>query len=377
VPSTSAPTRRFVSSPRAAGASCASSAGSGKGASTYRIAEADWAVIVSADVGASLLGLHSRYTLLGWSIAFALAAAVAILLLSARWLARPLLDIRQALHVPGRSPHDPLAVEAATRRLHEYDELVTAFNELGADFTAVERELVQAEKTSLLGQLASGLAHEMGTPLNVITGNAQYLLRKVPVEDPRRPALEQIISQAQRIAAMIRRLLDVSRPAEARLVPVDLGAVIRQTLEIVPSLSRDVELYHDLDPDLGPVLADPKLPARAMNLVVNAWKTMKGGRLRGDRRRDLGRRRRAGLRGGDGVRHRLRDPARAPFPDLRAFFTASPPRGTGLNLAIVRRIVHSRRPVEWTAPWGAARGTLRLRRLNGSGEPHRKRQEGR
>jgi len=50
---------------------------------------------------------------------------------------------------------------------------------------------------------------------------------------------------------MIRRLLDVSRPAEARLVPVDLAAVIRQTLEIVPGLSRSVELHCDLDPDLG------------------------------------------------------------------------------------------------------------------------------
>ena len=350
----------------------------------HRITEADWAVIVSADVGASLLGLHSRYTLLGWSIAFALAAAVAILLLSSRWLARPLLDIRRALHVPGRSPHDPLAVEAATRRLHEYDELVTAFNELGADFTAVERELVQAEKTSLLGQLASGLAHEMGTPLNVITGNAQYLLRKVPVEDPRRPALEQIISQAQRIAAMIRRLLDVSRPAEARLVPVDLAAVIRQTLEIVPGLSRSVELHCDLDPDLGPVLADPKLLEHAlMNLVANACQAMpKGGRLAvvtgAETSVDAG--------GPAFAVVMVSDTGCGIPPEhlsriFEPFFTTKPhPEGTGLGLAIVERIVrqHGGRVEVDSAVGRGTVVTLRLRPAPlGSGEPHRKRQEGR
>ena len=350
----------------------------------HRLAEADWAVVVSADVGASLLGLRGRYALLGWSIAFALAAAIAILLLSSRWLARPLLDIRRALHDPDRSPHEPLDVEAATRRVAEYDELVTAFDELGADFTAVERELVQAEKTSLLGQLASGLAHEMGTPLNVITGNAQYLLRKVPADDPRRPALEQIVSQAQRIAAMIRRLLDVSRPAEARLVPVDVAAVVRQTLEIVPGLSRNVEVRCDLDPDLGPVLADPKLLEHAlMNLIVNACQAMpSGGRL-------------AVVTGAETVTDASVAPAAVvivsdtgcgiPPENLprifEPFFTTKPhPEGTGLGLAIVERIVRQHGgQVEVQSAVG--RGTavvLRLRPVPlASAEPRARHEEGR
>ena len=68
------------------------------------------------------------------------------------------------------------------RRLAEVDELVSAFDELSARYAATEGELVQAEKAALLGQLASGVAHEMGTPLNVITGNVQYLLRRTPEE---------------------------------------------------------------------------------------------------------------------------------------------------------------------------------------------------
>jgi signal transduction histidine kinase len=331
-----------------------------------RLEEADWGVVVSADVGTGLLGLRTRYQLLGWSIAFALAAAVAILLLSSRWVTRPLLDIRRALRDPDRPAQAPLRVEPATREVAEYDDLIEAFDELGADFAAVERELVQAEKASLLGQLASGLAHEMGTPLNVITGNAQYLLRKAPAGAAARPMLEQIVSQAQRIAAMIRRLLDVSRPATARLVPVDVSAVVRQALDIVAGVSRGVEVRCDLDEGAGPVLADPKLLEHAlMNLIVNACQAMPaGGRL-------------ALITGVESAA----EPAAAPWVVVQVvdtgcgippehlprifepFFTTKPhPEGTGLGLAIVERIVRQhggRVEVDSTA----GRGTVVLLRL--------------
>jgi len=247
----------------------------------HRLVGADWAVVVSADVGASLIGLRSRTRWLLWSIAFAVAAAVAILAATSRQLVRPVLEIVRSLREPGRDPKAPLDLPPSLRRVREHDQLVGAFDELAAEVAAVERELVQAEKASLLGQLASGLAHEMGTPLNVITGNAEYLLRKVGADDPARPPLELIVRQGQRIAAMIRRLLDVSRPAEARLVPVELEPLVRQCLEIVPGLHRGIELRCDLDTELPLVLADPKLLEHAlMNLVLNGCQAMPmGGHL--------------------------------------------------------------------------------------------------
>jgi signal transduction histidine kinase len=246
-----------------------------------RLADVDWGIVVSTDVGAELIGLRGRYWWFGVSILCAVGAALAILAVTTRRLVRPLLDIARVLRYPGRDPTSPLEVAPATRRLREYDELVTAFDELGSEVAAVERELVQAEKASLLGQLASGLAHEIGTPLNVITGNAEYLMRKADEADPARPALELIVRQGQRIAAMIRRLLDVSRPAEARLVPVALAPLVAQSLEIVPGLNRNVEVRTDLEPELPPVLADPKLLEHVlMNLILNACQAMpEGGRL--------------------------------------------------------------------------------------------------
>lgn len=329
----------------------------------HRLSGVDWAVVVSADVGASLIGIRSRARWLLWSTVFAVAAAVAILAVTSRLLVKPVLEIARALRQPGRDPKAPLDIASSLRRVREHDELIGAFDELAAEVAAVERELVQAEKASLLGQLASGLAHEMGTPLNVITGNAEYLLRKVGADDPARQPLELIVRQGQRIAAMIRRLLDVSRPAEARLVPVALEPLVRQCLEIVPGLHPGIELRCDLDPDLPRVLADPKLLEHAlMNLVLNACQAMpSGGRLA-----VVG-----GIVEGEGrlpVALAVSDTgcgiAREHLPRIfEPFFsTKAQGEGTGLGLAIVDRILRQHgATIEVTSAPG--RGTVMLLRM--------------
>ena len=278
----------------------------------HRAAESGWGVVVSADIDTRLVALRDRYRALALSIAFALLAALAILLWTSRRLARPLLDIRDALRAGDRPGRSPLGVPGSARDIAEYDELVGAFDDLSARFAATERELVQAEKTLLLGQLASGLAHEIGTPLNVISGNAQYLLKKAGPDHPAAATLQLIVKQAERITAMIRRLLDFSRPTEARLVAVDLGAVVRQVVEMVPGMTRKVEVRTDIDPATPPVLGDPRLLEHALvNLIVNARQAMPdGGTLSivvGVGTPDEQRRRRRGAPGVPaGRRHRLR-----------------------------------------------------------------------
>jgi signal transduction histidine kinase len=298
-----------------------------------------WGVVVSADVGSRVLAARDRAVALACSIVFALATAVAILLWTSRRLVTPLLDIGRALGAARREASRPLPVRPSTRRFAEYDALVRAFDGLNAEVAEVERELVSAERASVLGQLASGLAHEMGTPLNVITGNAQYLLRKSAPDSPSRPVLQQIVSQAERIAAMIRRLLDLSRPTPPQLAPVELGAVVERALEMVPRLRRNVDVRLAVDPGLPLVLADPKLLEHALlNLVVNACQAMPdGGALTISATVD-------GAADDRTVELRIADtgvgiPAENLGRVFEPFFTTKPPdQGTGLGLAIVERI---------------------------------------
>jgi len=315
-----------------------------------------WGVVVSADDGERLLAVRDRYLAVGWSIAFALVVAALILLWTSRRLGAPLVDIVRALQAPERLAHAPLRVRQATRTVREYDQLVQAFDELGAEVAEVERELVAAGRSALLGQLASGLAHEMGTPLNVISGNAQYLLRKTGPAEASRRVLEQIVDQSRRIADMIRRLLDLSRPSKVRLVPVDPVTLVRQALEVLPAVSREIEVRTELEPDLPRVLADPKLLEHALlNLLVNACQAMPSGgvlTLRVALEPD-------GREPGPGSRPQVAIEVRDTGCGigetelehiLEPFYTTKAQgKGTGLGLAIVDRIVRQHRGRLWVA----------------------------
>jgi signal transduction histidine kinase len=311
-----------------------------------RLASLDWSVVVSADLGSRLVGLRERYRVLGWTIVFSLFAVMAIVLWTSRRLARPLLEIRDALRASSRLVGEPLEVPASTREVVEYAELLREFDNLSLRFAATERELVQAEKASLLGQLASGVAHEIGTPLNVMSGNAQYLLRKLNPDDPARSALQQIVGQAERITEMLQQLLDFARPTEARRVPFDLRDVVTQTLEMVSAVLRRVDIEVDIDPMTPPVMGDPRLLEHALlNLIVNACQAMSsGGRL--SLVVGVGMPQEAGPASDERwVCCRVSDTGCGIAPEnlgriFQPFYTTKPQgEGTGLGLAIVERIV--------------------------------------
>ena len=310
-----------------------------------RLANADWSVVVSADIGSRLVNLRQRYRVLGWTILFSIAAVIAILLWTSHRLAHPLLEIRAALGTSSRPAGEPLRVTASVSDVAEYADMLHEFDNLSLRFAAAERELVRVEKASLLGQLASGIAHEMGTPLNVISGNAQYLLRKLATADSARPVLQQVVKQSERITEMVHQLLDFARPTEVRRVALDVRSVVEQTLEMVSSVLRGVEVEVALDPETPAVIGDPRLLEHALlNLVVNARQAMPdGGRLS----ITAGAATRRDERSGDEqrwVRCRVADTGCGIAPEhlgriFEPFYTTKLQGGTGLGLAIVERIV--------------------------------------
>ena len=85
------------------------------------------------------------------------------------------------------------------------------------DRVTLTQEVQQAEKLAVVGQLAAGIAHQIGTPLNVISGSAEYLLMEWGDEKPRPQELEIIIAQTDRITKLIQQLLNFARPARMEL----------------------------------------------------------------------------------------------------------------------------------------------------------------
>jgi PAS domain S-box-containing protein len=147
----------------------------------------------------------------------------------------------------------------------------------------LENQLVQSEKLSSIGLLAAGVAHEVNTPLAVITSQAQMLMKQIPPEDPRGRTLDKIIKQAFRASEIVNNLLKFSRVSGSEHTELDLNKLIRETLSLVDPMLKasKISLNAQLDSDLPPVYGNSgKLQQVFMNLIMNARDAMpRGGEL--------------------------------------------------------------------------------------------------
>ena len=139
----------------------------------------------------------------------------------------------------------------------------------------------RAEKLAALGELSAVVAHELGNPLNAISGNLQMLEDDVTIEDRDRH-LSVVRAEVKRMIEILHHILESTRVRTERS-PVDLNAVIQDVLAVnIPGFSpRSIELVTDLPQGLAPVAADPQtLHGVIFNLVTNAIQAMpQGGEL--------------------------------------------------------------------------------------------------
>jgi signal transduction histidine kinase len=156
------------------------------------------------------------------------------------------------------------------------------FNDL-TERVNLEDQLMQAEKLSSIGLLAAGVAHEVNTPLAVITSNAQMLVRQMDPEDPRTRTLEKIVAQAFRASEIANNLLKFSRIGSSEYSDLDVNRVISESHSLVEPMLKAarVTVNSQLKSSLPPVYGNAgKLQQVFMNLIMNARDAMpRGGEL--------------------------------------------------------------------------------------------------
>jgi two-component system, NtrC family, sensor kinase len=144
----------------------------------------------------------------------------------------------------------------------------------------LEDQLVQTEKLHSLGLLAAGVAHEVNTPLAVISNYIQMLARQLPPDDPRHKLIEKIVGQTFRASEIVNNLLNFSRTAAAEFTDVDMNEVIEETLSLVshPFKTAHVSVIKSLSAELPPVLGSKnRLQQVFLNLFLNSRDAMPNG----------------------------------------------------------------------------------------------------
>jgi signal transduction histidine kinase len=248
-----------------------------------------------AEASESLAPMHERsrrqiVSMVVESIVILLLATGATFALGFRFVARPVQelvaqarrigagDLSQRLRLAGHAELSELAEE-----LNQMcDRLVAASARIAAESAAKLAALDQlrhADRLATIGQLASGVAHELGTPLNVVAGHAKMIAADEAPEENRDSA-RVIAEQAARMTAIIRQLLDFARRNKPQLHVGDLAAVTEHTIQMLSRLAqqRKAELRLSTGrPSARVRMDEAQIQQAVTNLILNAIQAMPGG----------------------------------------------------------------------------------------------------
>jgi len=283
-----------------------------------------------------------------WALLTIVLSAILVHLAGLWLLGRPLRSITSKIQRVGRGDLDgPLGLVRGDELGiigRELDDMCTRLAELQrkaseeteARITALE-QLRHADRLGTVGMLASGVAHELGTPLNVVLARAQMIARGESEGDEIQEDAREIVAQTERMTRIIRQLLDFARRRPPSREPADLRALASSVVSMLSPLAGRHRVELTLA-EGAPVLADVdvgQMQQIMTNLTMNAIQAQpEGGRVNvrveaaGDE---------AILRiedEGPGMAPEVRERAFEPF-----FTTKEVGKGTGLGLSVVHGMV--------------------------------------
>ena len=228
--------------------------------------------------------LWSLFGSLGWVLAMAAAVFVGFgsYLLRKR-IVQPLQQLSAATR---QIAAGNLAVRTEASGPHELAELARDFNELAASLSR-ERDallrandsLLRSQRLAAVGQLAAGVAHEVGNPVAAVLGYAEVMLRDANLGERSRDAAERVRRESLRVRSLVRELLDVARPQPLESVRQRPELLLRRTVELMEAqpVLAGIELAVEVPEALPELETDVRRVEQILiNLVENAAHALRG-----------------------------------------------------------------------------------------------------
>ncbi len=150
---------------------------------------------------------------------------------------------------------------------------VRSLEKANADLKQAQKEIVRAEKLASVGRLSSGIAHEIGNPIAIVTGYLELLRRDDVTDDEKDEFISRVEAEISRINIIIRQLLDFSRSSDGEPKKVSVHELIDDITNILnfQPLMSDINLELSLSAEQDPIIADPdRLRQVFLNLTINA-----------------------------------------------------------------------------------------------------------
>ncbi|MEE8141508.1 MAG: ATP-binding protein, partial [Planctomycetota bacterium] len=256
------------------------------------------------------------------------------------------------LHVGGREKILGISVSRLQTRKNTLGGYVFSFQDL-TKLKRLEREVAQKERMASLGRMAAALAHEIRNPMGAIAGSVRQLARYAEVGEDEKKLVDIVSRESERLNRLVNDILQYSKVREVRRQPVNLVALLEETLLLVerhPQFNGKIRVEKNLPRDGIQVAVDPGQVKQVFwNLCDNALRAMpEGGTLHLQMQQE-----------GGVVCIRVSDTGIGLKPELREKifdpFESGFVGGTGLGLALVDQIVRAHGGRVW-AESGASGG---------------------
>ena len=227
----------------------------------------------------------NRNLLIVYGLIIFVLVSVVLWLLIVRLISQPVAEVLEQMQ---RVEHGDLAARAGTERVDEIGLLERGFDGMVESLEAAKRELheshekqmQQAGKLATIGELASGIAHEIRNPLAGIGAAVEVMAESNPGNTQFGEIAGEMRRQVQRLNTTLRDLLDFARQREPEIVPCDVCAELKPMLALIRSDAQKnhVAIVEHCPADLPPVCADVQQMQQALlNVLLNAVQAMPDG----------------------------------------------------------------------------------------------------